>query len=465
MRPRTLPLVTLLLVATACGTRLDHDAVIDAARGPVQPVASNTSAANGATLGSDSLTDSTDAGVGDAPPEASPAGGRVASTPSASRRASAARTVDGTTAAGAAAKERITIASVGTVSGPVGAFVSGAFQAVSVWVKWANLRGGANGHPIRHIVGDDGNDPAKYAALVRRMVEQEGAIAFVFNTVGYNSQYTYVTQKRVPIVGHEGGLDSVYDQPMIFTPFPSGSTYAYGLLASLGTMAIPQHKVKLASLACADYSLCATFDRVWSGPAAKELGFSPVYRSRPSLTQPDFTAECLAARQAGAEALIVGMDHGSILRLSRSCARQGYHPLLGMADQLALPQFAADPAAEGAIVGTKLSAWPARDKPGLAELHDVFASMLPGVEVNGAHMGGWVSAKIFEAATKRLPDHPTSADVLDGLWSLRGETVGGLTYPVSFFKDQPSARQACWSVVIVHDRKYLAPNGGKLECK
>src|SRR5687767_14217458 len=105
MRPRSLPLIAALLLATACGTRLNHDAVIDAAGGAAQPVASNTPAANGATLGSDSLTDSTDAGVGDATEtrsEASPAAGRVASASSASRRTSVAGTVDGTTAAGAA---------------------------------------------------------------------------------------------------------------------------------------------------------------------------------------------------------------------------------------------------------------------------------------------------------------------------------------------------------------------------
>ena len=465
MRRIIAPLLLTAVTATACGTRLDHTDVIQAAGH--QPIGALSRQGGGSPSGLSPGPPAEEVASGDnsSITMSSGAGARVRRTAGPNVRGGASAQAADVATVGKTSKSPITIASVGTVSGPVGAFVNGAFQAVSVWVKWANLRGGVSGHRIRHIVGDDGNDPAKYASLVRQMVEREGAIAFVFNTVGYNGQYDYVTQKRVPIIGHEGGLDSVYNQPMIFTPFPSGATYAYGLLASLAKVAVPARKIKLASLACADYSLCATFDRVWSGPAAKELGFTPVYRSRPSLTQPDFTAECLAARQAGADAFIMGLDHGSILRLSRSCSRQGYRPLLGMADQLALPQFAADPAAEGAIVGTKLAAWPAKDSPGLAEVHDVFAAVLPGVEVNGAHLGGWVSAKIFEAATRHLPDHPTSADVLDGLWSLRGETVGGLTYPVSFAKGQSSPRKACWSVVVVRNHKYSAPYGGTLDCK
>ena len=46
-----------------------------------------------------------------------------------------------------------------------------------------------------------------------------------------------------------------------------------------------------------------------------------------SLTQPNFTAECLAARNAGLTFLMLGMDTNSERRVISSCAQQGYNPI------------------------------------------------------------------------------------------------------------------------------------------
>jgi ABC-type branched-subunit amino acid transport system substrate-binding protein len=370
------------------------------------------------------------------------------------------------TAAPVARRAPVTIGSVGTLSGPVGAFVKDSVFTVGVWVKWANSRGGLNGHPVRHIIADDGGDPSRYNALVRQMVEEQGVIAFLFNSIGFaGGDLSYVNSKRIPIIGHEGGSDLGYESPMVFTPWPAGTPYGYGLLGSLAEVAVPAGKTKLASLACSDVKLCDIFDKMWTGPAAKELGFEVVYRARPSLTQPDFTAECISARQAGAQAVMLALDNNSVLRVARSCARQGFKPLFGMADGLALPSIAADPIMDGTVVGTKVAPWPARDIPGLAELHQAFETVAPGVEPTGAAGPAWVAAKLFEAAGRNLPERPTAADVLDGLWAVSGETVGGMTYPLSFQRDQTSPRRSCWGVVTVHGGKFEASQGSRVKCR
>jgi branched-chain amino acid transport system substrate-binding protein len=372
----------------------------------------------------------------------------------------------GSAAAAAPRRAPVTIGSVGTLSGPVGAFVKDSVFTVGVWVKWANSRGGLNGHPVRHIIADDSGDPSRYNALVRQMVEEQGVIAFLFNSIGFaGGDLSYVNSKRIPIIGHEGGSDLGYESPMVFTPWPAGTPYGYGLLGSLADVAVPAGKTKLASLACSDVKLCDIFDKMWTGPAAKELGFEVVYRARPSLTQPDFTAECISARQAGAQAVMLALDNNSVLRVARSCARQGFKPLFGMADGLALPSIAADPLMEGTVVGTKVAPWPARDIPGLAELHQAFEAVAPGVEPTGAAGPAWVAAKLFEAAGRNLPERPTAADVLDGLWAVSGETAGAMTYPLSFQRDQTSPRRSCWGVVTVRGGKFEASQGPRVKCR
>ena len=387
-----------------------------------------------------------------APGKGTPAGPGAATSPAAP--------------AGPATKAPIAVGSVATLSGPLGAFTKDYIYSVGVWVKWKNAHGGVNGHPIRHLVADDGGDPARYNSAVRQMVEEQGAIAFIHNTIGFaGGDLSYVTQKRVPIIGHEGGTETGYESPFVFTPAASGSTYAYAGAAAIASIAVPAGHKKLGVLACSDVKLCDNFDKVLVGQQAKDLGFELVYHARPSLTQPDYTGECISARQAGAEVIITILDNNSMLRVARSCARQSYHPTYGFFDNVTLPSVAQDPAADGAVVAAKAPPWVGRDLPGLAEIHQAFAEAAPGVEVNGAHVNGWVSAKTFEDAARNLADKPTSEDVLNGLWTLDGDNLGGLTYPLHFPKMGNSPRKACWGVVVIQQQKFVAPKGSAISCK
>jgi branched-chain amino acid transport system substrate-binding protein len=59
---------------------------------------------------------------------------------------------------------------------------------------------------------------------------------------------------------------------------------------------------------------------------------------------------------------------------------------------------------------------------------------------------------LFErAAAGRLSAKPTSAQILDGLWSLKGETLGGLTYPLTFTKGQNAEVKSCWWLARIGD--------------
>ena len=509
----------LALVTSACGTRMDRTDIQAAERGGLavaagqsaagagpaatgsdgvagagaavgteagsagsygtSPAAGGTSAGGAVTPGAGATAGATGSGsAASAGRGSGTAGGtRTAAGPSTGAASAGAAAGKGSTtasqpgsasaaAAGPANKAPVAIGSVATLSGPLGAFTKDYIFSIGVWAKWKNAHGGVNGHPVRHLITDDGGDPARYNAAVRQMTEEQGAIAFVHNTIGFaGGDVGYITQKRMPIIGHEGGIDQAYESPFVFTPAPSGGTYAYSAAAAFASVAIPAGKKKLGVLACSDVKLCDTFDKVLTGPETKALGFELVYHARPSLTQPDYTGECISARQAGAEIIVQVLDNNSMLRVARSCARQGYHPTYGYFDNVTLPSVAKDPNTEGAIVAVKAPPWVSTDVPGLAEIHQAFAEAAPGVEVNGAHVNGWVSVKTFEVAAKNLPDRPTNEDVLNGLWSLNGDNLGGLTYPLTFPKMGNSPKKACWSAVVIQQKKFVATQGSKLSCK
>ena len=48
-----------------------------------------------------------------------------------------------------------------------------------VVARYVNDNGGLNGHPVRVIVADDGGDPARALSLVRDLVENQSAVAFM----------------------------------------------------------------------------------------------------------------------------------------------------------------------------------------------------------------------------------------------------------------------------------------------
>jgi branched-chain amino acid transport system substrate-binding protein len=499
-------LLSVALVTSACGTRVSRDTVARAERGGLPlPAASvggqasglpesaqTTASAEPSAIGRPGVPLAADptqragapAGSGNAPAEPSVAGPRgktgavspaaaprqsaVQSTPSRGQQSASLAAPPGqpVSATPRAGKASLAVGTVATLSGPVGAFVKDSTFAISVWAKWINGKGGVSGHPVRHIVVDDGGDPARYNASVRQLAEEQGVVAFLFNTIGLaGGDLSYVSQKRIPIIGHEAGTEDAYTNSMVFTPYPSGLSYAYALIAGFAQAVVPEGKKKLATIACADVKLCDLFDRTWNGPAARELGFENVYRARASLTQPDYTAECLSARQAGAQVILGAIDNNSYLRLGHACARQNYKPIIGIADQLALPSVAADPVMDGDVVITKVAPWPDTSIPGTAQLHQTFAQIAPGTEVNGAHAGGWVTAKTFEAAARNLPERPAPADVLNGLWALNGDALDGMTFPLAFPREQPSPRRSCWGLTLIQGGKFIPMPNGKLKCK
>ena len=72
---------------------------------------------------------------------------------------------------------------------------------------------------------------------------------------------------------------------------------------------------------------------------------------------------------------------------------------------------------------------------------------------------------LLRAASVKIPaDNPSPQDVLNGLYSLKNETLGGLIQPATFSPDQKSRGSSCYFPLVIKDKKWLAPLGAKQEC-
>ena len=327
----------------------------------------------------------------------------------------------------------IRLGSFGVQSGVLGATMAPFFQGARAWVADVSARGGLNGHPVRLIFGDDGGDPAKTQALVRRMVEQDKVQAFytVAAPTTLQAATPYLEQALVPIIGLCECNPAVDESPMAFQPGIGSTTgLAWAHLAPLVGMT---DKRKLSIFYCREVSSCPQ-----SAEGIKRLagavGVQVVHETQMSLAQPDYTAEVLSARNAGADAIIVVADKATIVRILRSAHRQGYRPQVSTPTAGYEPDFirAGGDDVEGTVVASSTVPW--STSPRLADYRTAMARYVPDGEMStlGAEM--WGAGKLIELLARRFPANPGSADFLDGLSSLRGETVGGIFPPLAFAK-------------------------------
>ena len=362
----------------------------------------------------------------------------------------------------------IVIGTIGTFSGPVGEVEKSMADGVAVWVKDVNSRGGVNGHLVRQVLADDGADPARHRSLVRELVERRGVQAFVYKVeafAGLTGPDPYITEHRIPVVGTFLSYDWDYASPFYFPQASSGAEFnVASYFGPASQLLLPKGLKKLGTFTCVESNVCEQAKDVWAKKAA-EFGFELAYQAQVSLGQPDFTAECLAARNAGVQVVFFGFDDKSAGRVANSCARQSFHPAYVHTFQAASPSMLSNPNLDGMLVGTLTFPWPATDSPARRAAHDAFRRFLPNAELLGTHMTGWVAGKLFEEGEKNLPATFTGQDLLNGLWQIRENDLGGLTHPLSFYPDRGAQRRTCWSVVKVDKGAFVVPGSTSLQCR
>jgi branched-chain amino acid transport system substrate-binding protein len=462
-------LAAALLASTACASRVSREEAIAAAQ----------QAAGGQSVGGPSVN----AGVGGGaaapdtsasalPPAAvAPTAGpdlgtklRGSAIPDASGKSDAVRENGAPQAA--ANRDPISIGMVATLSGIVGEAYANGYKVVRAWVTDVNSRGGAYGHPIKLFTADDSGTPSKNQALVQQMVEQNGVDAFVYNLSPFSGQASvaYIQNKKVPVVGGQAADKWLNENSMYF---PQQSTAEFGARAfayATAKQAKAQNKSKVALTYCIEAQSCKA---AVAADAFKQAGLQVVQETGFSLAQPDFTSQCLAARNAGADVVFIAADSQSIIRFADNCTNIGYKPLYAWTAQGTTNSLLADKNLEGGVVGATAAPWFTTKLAAQREFQDFFAKYIPGTKPDGAAMTGWTTVKLFEKALAKMTGAPAPAAILKGLWSITKEDLGGLTYPMTFREGDPNNavhQTTCFWSVIIRGGQWASPDDSVRTC-
>lgn len=472
--------VLSIALLAGCGTDLSRQEIVAAQQGDATSTEVGGAAVPTADLTKDATTGAATSGlppVGDttagaATPAASGAGvtgssgsqkpGAVTTDNSAGQPG---KTGGGTAvAAGPATGTPILLGNVGNYSGPLSIGTVSVPKALQVWSQWVNARGGINGHVVKVISGDDGGDPSRSLSVVKNLVENQKVVAFISNMtiLTLSASLQYLEGKRIPTIGGDTTNVLWNQSPMLFPQ----STSINELIKAVPRTAVADGAKKFGLLYCIEAEVCRNVNKVlWDDNGATGVGAEKTFNAQVSITQPDFTSECLQMQSRGVQAVFAATDGATAIRIAQSCARQGFKPRYYIASLVVIEGQAKVKELDGTRAPVGNFPWMA-SVGAAGEYAQAMSKYAPGLINSQGTSAAWVSGKVLEKAAAKIAAgaQPTSDAILRGLWTVKNDTFGGLAPPLTFLENKPAPEARCYFYVELAGGQWASKSGMKQTC-
>lgn len=306
------------------------------------------------------------------------------------------------------------------------------------WQDYMNAHNGIGGHPVSVIVKNDRGNAASALQIAQDLIKNDHAIAIgdaSFAAAGFQK---YVDGANVPVISLNGSTASflyVTDKNFFanMTTIPAAA-YAFVKTAQIagGT--------NFGLLYCAEAAACAQSVPLFKADA-QAVGMKFGYSAAIGAATPNFTAVCLAAKNAGVDSLaVVTADPQANQRLFDNCATQDYKPIV-LNGGSNLPQAAKDdPKIPVQWLWSPTLPYFVKTAA-TAPFRQAMGEYLPSATVQQKVMNVWVGLEVFAAAAKagvKAGGTLTASSIYEGLYSFDGFTAGGLTGPLTYKRSQPN---------------------------
>jgi len=355
---------------------------------------------------------------------------------------------------------------IGTLGNYTGTFASskGAIPDVmDAWVADVNAHGGINGHPVKLIVKDLGDNSAAGLSAAKELVEQDKVAAIVAESDNSDGVWAnYIASTGVPVIGGMG-----VNLPFATNPdfFPSAANI-FAIVYGIEVLA-KANGTKGAILYCAEAPQCASSVPLYNGMSPVTGETFPV-SAKVASDAPSYTPVCEAVKSSGAETIVPNVGSALIPLIAEQCKAVGVNAKIVAGDGAVVPSFSQDSSLNGMLFDTSVAPWFARSTPASKAFLDVVKQYEPGTndELLGTDaMMTWVGAQLFEAAAEAVPAGTpvTAASLKTALYSLKGDTLGGLTAPLTFVKNKPTLVN-CFFTASLENGTFTTPNGLKTTC-
>jgi branched-chain amino acid transport system substrate-binding protein len=365
----------------------------------------------------------------------------------------------GTSAASGTSGPVIPVGVIGSYSGPEASNVAPSKPTIQAWAASVNAAGGIGGRQVRLFIEDDRGSVQTSLQEVKQLVEEDHVVALVAeaSSSGDAAWANYVTKAGVPVVG---GITQ--DTPFITSP--DFFAAAGNLIASFyGTAAVAaKDGSKFGELYCAEITACAGVVPILTN-VAKSTGVTISYSGSAAATAPAYTAPCVGLKDAGVQSYGLALASSTLRRVHDQCVQQGVSAPVIVTNAID-STFLTDPSFNGTqVVESVHPFWDVTTPAGKA-MHAALAKYAPSVgsatvPFNGEVSLAWGAGLLFEAAVKAAGSGPvTPASVKRGLYSLKGDTLGGFSPPLTFTPGKPNLINSYYTFAIKNGQ-FTAPDG------
>lgn len=353
-------------------------------------------------------------------------------------------------------------------TGPLAASTVTSPMSYEAWAKSVNAAGGINGYKIRVIVKDDRSNPGVSLSAAKSLVNDSHVVALVDATDEESAWASFAAQQHVPVVG---GFNLSISDITSSNFFASGTTEDAFTSAEVGA-ALKVHAKKIAEFYCAEDPLCSEIVPVLRS-TAKAKGAKVVYVAEISASQPNYTAECLAAKQAGANFVGIGESVTVVEKMATDCSQQGYFPWYEVADGGVSKSFTSTPGLSTKSFGFQTGVpFFVTNTPGtkkmIAAIKKYYPKILSDPNYNQDNVSMYVSGLLLGAALKAgtagRTGPVTTQEIYNGLYSLHDTSLGGMTPPLTFKRNQPNPVH-CWYWMGISHHRFTTPFGLKPVCE
>jgi len=184
----------------------------------------------------------------------------------------------------ALAAEPYVIGYIADITGPCQSFYALEAEGFRLYVERLNAQGGVNGHPIKLIMEDGKSNPARSAAIAKKMIDKNHVLA-IFGLGLSSSQlpvFEIAKKERVPVVcGYTCAVDVssvkpgnvVFATGIVMNPAFHPAGYAYAKF-------IERHYPKTAKVALSGYATPgARVWTAWTKTWLEKMGYKVSYES------------------------------------------------------------------------------------------------------------------------------------------------------------------------------------------
>lgn len=334
------------------------------------------------------------------------------------------------------------------------------------WINSVNVSGGIDGHQIQLVAEDDGGTPGTALSDAQTLISDH-VVAIADMSIVDTAWASAVQAAKIPVVGV--GIPNVtfFENPDFFPEGQTADSTAYAVAAA----AKASGAKSLGILYCAEAVVCEQLVPTMKAEG-KAMGIPVVFSASISATAPDYTAQCVAAKQAHVGALAIFDESPEIIHVGQDCNLQDYNPVYvtegaSFGENLVKSSGIKDLWSEYA----DLPFW--ATNPSVQAMDAAVDKYYPGLRSNDqvwyedAAMA-WPSGILLEDAIKAggltASAQPSSTEVVDGLNSLHGDTLDGWSPPLTFSAGS-THKVDCWFIGSVQGGTTSLADNGQTTCQ